>query len=137
MLLSKCNANPEKFNKSSYKNFKISSEDKTVSLSLESLSSTITQFWTALALCHDCNIQVDEDGREDYIGMSTDSIELIRAARLQGYQLTKAKTSKYRRIKTESYKPEIVVKSKEINENKEDSNSNNQDYKLLNIIPFS
>ena len=131
--------NPKKFNKSSYKNFKISSEDKTVSISLESLSSIITQFWTALALCHDCNIQVDEDGREDYIGMSPDSIELIRAARLQGYQLTKAKTSKYRRIKTESYKPEIVVKSKEINENKEDSNKNSniQDYELLNIIPFS
>ena len=130
--------NPEKFNKSSYKDFKIFSEDKSVNISLEKLSSIIKQFWTSLALCHECNIQVDEDGKEDYIGMSPDSIELVKAARLQGYQLTKAETSKYRRIKYEPYKE--IKNGETANENNEnDSKANGviQDFELLNIIPFS
>ena len=127
--------NPEKFNKSNYKDFKIYSEDKSINISLEKLSCIIKQFWTALALCHECNIQVDEDGTEDYIGMSPDSIELVRAARLQGYQLTKAETSKYRRIKYEPYKE--VKKGERNNENNIKKSGITQDFELLNIIPFS
>ena len=145
--------NPEKFNSSHYKNYKILSEDKTVSINLEKLSNIIVQFWTALALCHECSIQVDDDGIEDYIGMSPDSIELVRAARLQGYQLTRAKTSKFRRIKTAVYVSEKIEKIKTLEDNKkyysmdldqaiknEELNNNNKsikDFELLNIIAFS
>ena len=136
---------PEKFDKREYKGFKIVSDDQTITLSLEKLSNIILEFWYSLALCHECNIQEDEEGREDYIGMSPDSIELVRAARLQGYQLTKGKSSKFRRVKTEYYN-ENVTKSKtrdnngmqngyktEISEN----NLNAKDYEVLNIIAFT
>ena len=144
---------PERYNKRHYKGFIINSEDKTISLSLENLPNIIIQFWMALALCHECNIQEDDEGKEDYIGMSPDSIELIRAARLQGYQLTKSKTSKFRRVKTEYYKEEGVYKSKTCdyskikNRNKNPFNMRNKknnednkkikDFELLNIISFS
>jgi magnesium-transporting ATPase (P-type) len=150
--------NPEKFNIKEYKGFIIYSEDKTLSISLEKLNNIIVEYWYALALCHECDIQEDEDGKEDYIGMSPDSIELVKAARLQGYQLTKSKSSKYRRIKNECYK-EIKFrqlktreefKNDNINQinidnknnmqgNNEDNgvNKNYKDFELLNIIPFS
>ena len=80
------------------------------------------------------SILVDEDGKEDYIGMSPDSIQLVRAARLQGYQLTKAETSKYRRIK---YEPYNDVKKEETNNENIQNNGIIQDFELLNIIPFS
>ena len=115
--------NPSKFKKQ-YNGFKIFSDDQTISLSLEKLSNIILEFWTALALCHECSIQEDEDGREDYIGMSPDSIELVRAARLQGYQLTKSRTSKFRRIKTGVYKEEKISKAKTRDESKLNNNRN-------------
>ena len=115
--------NPSKFKKQ-YNGFKIFSDDQTISLSLEKLSNIILEFWTALALCHECSIQEDEDGREDYIGMSPDSIELVRAARLQGYQLTKSRTSKFRRIKTGVYKEEKISKAKTRDESKLNNNKN-------------
>ena len=156
---------PSKFKKQ-YNGFKIFSDDQSISLSLEKLSNIILEFWTALALCHECSIQEDEDGREDYIGMSPDSIELVRAARLQGYQLTKSRTSKFRRIKTGVYKDEKITKAKtkdefklnnnKINESlkdeeiKMDKNNGNQkdkknkkitqnekDFELLNTIAFT
>ena len=140
--------NPEKFSSHLYQNFKIFSEDKTVSINLEKQSNIILHFWTSLALCHECNIQINEDGKEDYIGMSPDSIELVRAARLQGYQLIKAKTSKFRRIKIGAYKEVKINKVKTKDENKISDNDrfnkneivndkNIKDYELLNIIAFS
>ena len=137
---------PEKFDKNDYKNYIIFSEDRSITLSLEKLSDIILQFWIALALCHECSIQNNDDGTEDYIGMSPDSIELVKAARLQGYQLTRSISSKIRRVKTLPYKnnenenkkyksEEIKYDSKKIIIN---GNSNEiKDYELLNTIPFS
>ena len=107
---------PKNFNLSTYKNYKVKSNDNKISFSLEELSNIIVEFFYALALCHDCSIQEDDEGNEEYIGMSPDSIELIKAAKLQGYSLTKGESSKYRRLKIEE---EI------------------KDCELLNIIPFS
>ena len=134
---------PEKFDKNTYKNY-------IVYLSLEKLSKIILQFWTALALCHECSIQTNDDGSEDYIGMSPDSIELVKAARLQGYQLTRSISSKFRRVKTlpykkkdenmKKYKSEVINPSslEERNTLEEQNNNNNiTDYELLNTIPFS
>ena len=141
---------PEKFDKNTYKNYIVYSEDKSIFLSLEKLSKIILQFWTALALCHECSIQTNDDGSEDYIGMSPDSIELVKAARLQGYQLTRSISSKYRRVKTlpykkkdenmKKYKSEVINPSslEERNTLEEQNNNNNiTDYELLNTIPFS
>ena len=51
--------------------------------------------------------------------MSPDSIELVKAARLQGYQLTRSISSKIRRLKTLPYKDgNKKYKSEEINQNK-------------------
>ena len=141
---------PEKFDKNTYKNYIVYSEDKSIFLSLEKLSKIILQFWTALALCHECSIQTNDDGSEDYIGMSPDSIELVKAARLQGYQLTRSISSKFRRVKTlpykkkdeniKKYKSEVINQSSlEERNNLEEQNNNNNitDYELLNTIPFS
>ena len=129
---------------------KVISDDKTVSISLEKLSEIIVQNWTALALCHDCSIQEKEDGIEEYIGMSPDSIELVRAARLQGYRLKNGESSKFRKIITGFYKDITISKKKTIDEtktvdnmniyiNKKDSsnNSNAKEFEILNIIAFS
>jgi magnesium-transporting ATPase (P-type) len=135
---------PEKFDKNNYKNYIIFSEDGSITLSLEKLSDIILQFWIALALCHECSIQNNDDGTEDYIGMSPDSIELVKAARLQGYQLTRSISSKIRRLKTLPYKNKLdknkKYKSEVINPKNIIINSNSQeikDFELLNIIPFS
>ena len=138
---------PDKFDKNYYNNYIIYSEDKTISLSLEKLGDIILQFWIALALCHECNIQTNDDGTEEYIGMSPDSIELVKAARLQGYQLTRSISSKFRTLKTSPYhdKNESFKKYKsEENKGKKRRVSRKSykadeinDYEVLNIIPFS
>ena len=135
---------PDQFDEHNYNNYIVYSEDKTIFLSLEKLRSIILQFWTALALCHECSVQTNEDGSEDYIGMSPDSIELVKAARLQGYQLTRSMSSKFRRLKTLPYKNNDETfkkyKSDVINLNLSNRNPTNKDikdYELLNTIPFS
>ena len=140
--------NIEKFDKNTYKNYIMYSDDKSISLSLEKLGNIILQFWIALALCHECSIQANDDGSEDYIGMSPDSIELVKAARLQGYQLTRSISSKFRRVKTLPYNKDgglhkfqsvIIPENKVENKNNKNilNNKEIQDYELLNTIPFS
>ena len=140
--------NIEKFDKNTYKNYVMYSDDKSISLSLEKLGNIILQFWIALALCHECSIQANDDGSEDYIGMSPDSIELVKAARLQGYQLTRSISSKFRRVKTLPYNKDgglhkfqsvIIPENKVENKNNKNilNNKEIQDYELLNTIPFS
>ena len=68
-----------------YKNYIIKSEDNTVNLSLEKTDYLIEHFWTALSLCHTCSVEVNEDGKEEYICVSPDSIELVKAAQAQGW----------------------------------------------------
>ena len=137
---------PEKFDEHNYKNYIIFSEDKTISLSLEKLGNIILQFWIALALCHECSIQTNDDGSEDYIGMSPDSIELVKAARLQGYQLTRSVSTKFRRLKTLPYKKKedglkksksMMIKQSDLDNKKDSNNKDIKDYELLNIIAFS
>ena len=68
-----------------YKNYIIKSEDDAVNLSLEKTDYLIEHFWTALSLCHTCSVEVNEDGKEEYICVSPDSIELVKAAQAQGW----------------------------------------------------
>ena len=65
-----------------YQNYVVqANKKKSISLELDTSEKVIEEFWKALALCHDCNIQNGE-----YIGMSPDNIELVKSARLQGFK---------------------------------------------------
>ena len=71
--------------KKTYKNYIIKSDDGTVNISLEKTDQLMEHFWTALSLCHTCSIEVDGE-KEEYICVSPDSIELVKAARAQGWK---------------------------------------------------
>ena len=74
-----------------YQNYSVQANNKkSICLDLDTSEKIIEEFWKALALCHDCNIQNGE-----YIGMSPDNIELVKSARLQGFKFDEsASTSK-------------------------------------------
>ena len=87
------------FNANKFENFKIVSDDnQSLFLDLEDLNTIITEYWHALALCNDCSVQINENGETEYIGMSPDSIELVKAAMSQGYQILPSESTKIRRI---------------------------------------
>ena len=58
-----------------------SKEKKNICIYLDSSEKIIEEYWKALSLCHDCNIQNGE-----YIGMSPDNLELVKSAKLQGFK---------------------------------------------------
>ena len=72
-------------NKKNYTNYIIKSDDGSMKLSLEKTEDLIKHFWTALSLCHTCSVEVNDDGIEEYICVSPDSIELVKAAKSQGW----------------------------------------------------
>jgi magnesium-transporting ATPase (P-type) len=55
-------------------------DDSNITLKLDRTDKLIKEFWTALAVCHDCTIQGGK-----YIGMSPDNIELVKTAKFQGF----------------------------------------------------
>ena len=57
-----------------------SNDDSNITLKLDRTDKLIKEFWTALAICHDCTIQGGK-----YIGMSPDNIELVKTAKFQGF----------------------------------------------------
>ena len=69
-----------------------------IKLVLNSNELIIEQFWTALALCHTCSIQLDQEGKEEYTCVSPDSIELVKAAKDQGWKLIDSGTNNIKRI---------------------------------------
>ena len=106
-----------------YQNYKVQANNKkSICLELDTSEKIIEEFWKALALCHDCNIQNGE-----YIGMSPDNIELVKSARLQGFKFDESASTSNLTI---SYNiadiNNINNKDKEtIKENKTSSNNNN------------
>ena len=104
--------------KKNYPGYVIKSEDGSINLSLEKTDNLIEHFWTALSLCHTCSVEVNDDGVEEYICVSPDSIELVKAAKSQGW--------KYE----ESGNPDlkIVIKGE---------NGQKINYEKLQIIEFS
>ena len=102
-----------------YNGYVIKSDDGSIKLSLEKTEDLIEHFWTALALCHTCSVEVNDDGIEEYICVSPDSIELVKAAKSQGWRFQ------------ESGKPDsrIVIMGEE--------GDKNLNYEKLQIIEFS
>ena len=84
---------------SSYKGFIISSEqDQNTSLNLENAQDVLLNYWYALSLCHSCSVQLNEEGEEEYICVSPDSIELVKTAKSQGFHLTISEAASIKRI---------------------------------------
>ena len=105
-----------------YDNFIIMSDDGySNKLNLEKLNTVLTEYWHALALCHDCSVQTNENGEKEYIGMSPDSIELVKAAKLQGFQLMPSESNKIRKI---------------LLGNENDENHLDENIELLHILSF-
>ena len=75
-----------KTGKKNYANYIIKSDDGTVKIPLEQTNYLIEHFWTALSLCHTCSVEANDDGVEEYICVSPDSIELVKAAKSQGWR---------------------------------------------------
>ena len=93
-----------KFNKNNQIKYEIKSElDPKIRLILNSDELIVEQFWTALALCHSCSIQRDEQGVEEYTCVSPDSIELVKTAKEQGWKLMDSGKSSIKRLKLGYY----------------------------------
>ena len=106
---------------SSYKGFILKSEqDPNTSINLENAKDLIENYWLSLSLCHSCSVQINEDGLEEYICVSPDSIELVKTAKNQGFHLTKSENASIKRI--------ILG---------EDGNNNLREVELLYLIEFS
>ena len=85
---------------SSYNGFTIRSEqDPNTTLNLENAKDLIENYWYALSLCHSCTIHVNDEGEEEYICVSPDSIELVKTAKLQGFHLIENDTASIKKIK--------------------------------------
>ena len=84
---------------SSYKGFILKSEqDPKIYINLENQKDLIENYWYALSLCHSCSVQINEEGEEDFICVSPDSIELVKTAKNQGFHLTKNENAKIKKI---------------------------------------
>ena len=70
-----------------------------IKIVLNSTKALIEQFWLALSLCHTCSLQYDENDNLEYACVSPDSIELVKAAKSQGWELTESGTTSIKRIK--------------------------------------
>ena len=116
------NNDPSKMKKGkkNYTNYIIKSDDDSVKISLEQMNYLIEHFWTALSLCHTCSVEVNDDGIEEYICVSPDSIELVKAAKSQGWRFE------------ESGKPDerLIILGEENNEKK-------ITYEKLQILEFT
>ena len=59
-------------------------------------SNVIVEYWKALSMAHECTI---EEKNGNYTGLSPDDIELLRAAKEQGFEYVKGETSTRRYVK--------------------------------------
>ena len=114
-----------------YKNYKIKANNKNnICLDLDTSEKLIEEFWKALALCHDCNIQNGE-----YIGMSPDNIELVKSARLQGFKFDESKSSSiynitYNTVNTSIIGNNTFIEKESNKENKINVNSSTNNFNL-------
>ena len=102
----KSNKSNKYLEKKNYQNYVVKSEDNTESLSLEKTDYIIEHFWTALSLCHTCAVELNEKGIEEYICVSPDSIELVKAAKSQGWAYEESGNPNIKRVKVGDAIPE-------------------------------
>ena len=100
--------NKKKIEKKNYKNFIVKSDDNTISISLEKTDYLIEHFWTALSLCHTCTVELNERGLEEYICVSPDSIELVKAAKAQGWTYEESGNPNVKHVKVGDFGPDLI-----------------------------
>jgi phospholipid-translocating P-type ATPase (flippase) len=84
--------------KTKFENFILKSDyNEKVTLNLENEANMIEEFWKALSLCHECNIN-EKEGKEVYTGESPDEIELVRASAVQGFVNKKSTLTSIRKL---------------------------------------
>ena len=84
---------------SSYNGFIMKSDqDPNTSLNLEKAEDLIENYWYALSLCHSCTVHVNDEGEEEYICVSPDSIELVKTGKLQGFHLIESDNAHIKKI---------------------------------------
>ena len=84
---------------SSYKGFILKSDSNpSTSINLENSKDLIENYWYALSLCHSCSVQINEQGEEEYICVSPDSIELVKTAKFQGFHLSKSNSASIKNV---------------------------------------
>ena len=98
--------NNKSLEKKNYQNYVVKSDDNTESLSLEKTDYIVEHFWTALSLCHTCSVELNEKGLEEYICVSPDSIELVKAAKSQGWAYEESGNPNIKRVKVGDAMPE-------------------------------
>ena len=101
------NGKTKKFEKKNYQNFIVKSDDNTISLSLEKTDIIMEHFWTALSLCHTCAVEINDKGIEEYICVSPDSIELVKAAKNQGWAYEESGNPNLKNIKIGDFSPQL------------------------------
>jgi len=94
--------------KKTYLNYIIKSEDNSISLSLEKTDSIQEHFWYALSLCHTCTVELNDKGLEEYICVSPDSIELVKAAKAQGWSYEESGNPNIKRVKVGDFGAENI-----------------------------
>ena len=105
---------------STYNGFILKSEnDPSTSINLEKSKDLIENYWYALALCHSCSVQINEEGEEDYICVSPDSIELVKTAKFQGFHLSKSESASIKKLLLGEYDESSI------------------EFELLQLIEFS
>ena len=95
----------QQIEKKYYKNFIVKSEDNSISLSLEKTDNLIEHFWTALSLCHTCTVEINEKDLEEYICVSPESIELVKAAKAQGWEYEESGNPNLKLVKVGDFAP--------------------------------
>ena len=86
-----------------YENYNSQPEIK---INLELEHDVNFEYWQALALCHDCSVQKNDE----YFGMSPDSLELVKAAKEAGFIFTMSENNSIRRIKIKTNSNKIFTK---------------------------
>ena len=97
----------KKIEKKNYQNYIAKSDDNSISISLEKTDNLIEHFWTALSLCHTCAVEINDKGVEEYICVSPDSIELVKAAKSQGWAYEESGNPNMKHVKVGDFGGDI------------------------------
>ena len=97
-----------KLKKKNYPNYIVKSDDNSVSLSLEKADNLIEHFWLALSLCHTCTVELNDKNEEEYICVSPDSIELVKAAKAQGWSYEESGNPNLKKVKVGDFGGESI-----------------------------
>lgn len=93
---------PSKFRgegKTLYEGYRVASDaNEDTFVNMETDAEVVAEYWKALALCHQCDVEKDEKGQWTYVAPSPDDIELVKTATAQGYDLQNSPVPTIRKV---------------------------------------